>query len=167
MTEQIAGFFSGIPSHWITLCLATLPIIELRGSIPWAIFAGGMSWQGAFIWSVIGNFIPVIPILLLLEPIANYLRRWRFLDRFFNWLFARTRRKGKMVERYEVLGLILLVAIPLPGTGAWTGALAAFVFGVHFRLSLPSITAGILIAGILVTSLMVGGSTATKAIFGL
>ncbi|TKJ41849.1 ligand-binding protein SH3 [candidate division LCP-89 bacterium B3_LCP] len=167
MAEQVAAFFSGIPSHWIALSLASLPILELRGSIPWAILAGGMSWQGAFVWSVIGNFIPVIPILLLLEPSANYLRRWVIFDKFFNWLFARTRRKGKLIERYEALGLLLFVATPLPGTGAWTGALAAFVFGVRFRLSLPIITLGILLAGIIVTSVVVGGSTATKALLGV
>lgn len=167
MAEQIADALAGIPSHWIACCLAMLPILELRGSIPWAILAGGMNWQDAFLWSVIGNFVPVIPILLLLEPVANLLRRWPIFDRFFEWLFARTRRKGKIVERYEALGLILFVGIPLPGTGAWTGALAAFVFGVRFRLALPAITLGILIAGTIVTSAVMGGSSAVRAIFGL
>ena len=167
MAEQIASYLSGIPAHWTTFFLAMLPILELRGSIPWAILAGGMHWQDAFIWSLIGNFVPIIPILLLLEPVSNYLRRWKLLDRFFDWLFARTRRKGKMVEKYETLGLILLVAIPRPGTGAWTGALAAFVFGVRFRLALPAIIIGVIIAGTLVTSIVMGGSTAVKAIFGL
>lgn len=166
MAEQVAAWFSGIPSNWITLCLAMMPILELRGSIPWAILLGGMSWQSAFIWSVIGNFIPVIPILLLLEPTANFMRRWKLFDRFFDWLFARTRRKGKMIEKYEALGLLLFVATPLPGTGAWTGALAAFVFGIRFGLSLPVITLGILLAGTIVTSIVVGGSTATRAILG-
>lgn len=167
MADQIAGFFAGIPSQWITLCLAMLPILELRGAIPWAILAGSMSWQDAVLWSVIGNFIPVVPILLLLEPTANYFRRWRFFDRFFIWLFARTRRKGKIVERYAALGLILFVGIPLPGTGAWTGALAAFIFGIRFQLALPAITVGILTAAVIVTSVVVGGSAATKAILGL
>ena len=167
MAEQIAAFFAGIPSQWITLCLATLPILELRGSIPWAILGGGLSWQDAFLWSAIGNFIPVIPILLFLEPAANFLRRWKIFDRFFEWLFARTRRKGKIIERYEALGLILFVGTPLPVTGAWTGALAAFIFGIRFGLSLPAIALGILMAGTIVTSVVMGGSSALRAIFGL
>ncbi len=167
MAEQIANYLSGIPAHWTTFFLAMLPILELRGSIPWAILVGGMHWQDAFIWSLFGNFVPIVPILLLLEPVSNFLSRWKLLDRFFTWLFARTRRKGKMVEKYETLGLILLVAIPLPGTGAWTGALAAFVFGVRFRLALPAIIIGVIIAGTLVTSIVMGGSTAARAILGL
>ncbi len=144
-----------------------LPVLELRGAIPWAMLAGGMSWQSALTWALLGNFVPIIPLLLLLEPVSNWLRRWKLMDRFFEWLFARTRRKGKIVERFEFIGLILLVAIPLPGTGAWTGALAAFVFGVRFRLALPAIIIGVIIAGILVTSIVLGGSTAVRAIFAL
>ncbi len=162
MAEQVAELLHGIPSHWITFFLAMMPVLELRGSIPWAILMGGMSWQGAFAWSVLGNFVPVVPLLLLLDPLADYFRRWKLLDRLFTWLFARTRKKGRIVERFEFLGLILLVAIPLPGTGAWTGALAAFVFGVRFRVALPAIIIGVIIAGILVTSAVVGGSSAVK-----
>lgn len=167
MADQLADFLTGIPSRWVVLCLAMLPILELRGAIPWAIWGSGLSWQDAFLWAAIGNFIPVIPILLLLEPCANFLRRWRLFDRFFEWLFARTRRKGKWIEKYEALGLLFFVGIPLPGTGAWTGALAAFIFGIRFKLSLPAITLGILLAGVIVTSVVMGGSTLFKAIFGL
>lgn len=167
MAEHIAEFFRGIPPNWITFLLAMSPILELRGAIPWAILAGGMNWQSAYIWSVLGNFVPIIPILLLLDPLAAFFRKWTLLDRFFNWLFARTRRKGKIVERFEFFGLILLVAVPLPGTGAWTGALAAFVFGVRFWLALPAVVLGVLIAGALVTSAVLGGSTAVNAILGL
>lgn len=167
MAEQIAGFLSGIPSGWVTFSLAMLPILELRGAIPWAILACGMPWQEAFFWSILGNLVPIIPILLLMEPVANFLRRWQILDRFLEWLFARTRRKGKLIEKYEALGLMLFVAIPLPGTGAWTGALAAFVFGVRFRLALAAIALGVVIAGILVTGIVTGGSSAVRAIFAL
>ncbi len=167
MAEHVAEFFTGIPSHWITFFMAMLPVLELRGSIPWAMLVAGLPWQGAFTWSILGNFVPIVPILLFLEPASNFLRRWKFFDRFFTWLFTRTRRKGKIVERFEFLGLIILVAIPLPGTGAWTGALAAFVFGVRFRLALPAIVIGVLIAGVLVTSMVAGGSTAVEAIIGL
>jgi len=167
MAEHVAEFLGNIPAHWVTFILAMMPILELRGSIPWALLAGGMTWQSSLFWSLMGNFVPVVPLLLLLDPVANICRRWTLLDRFFAWLFARTRRKGKIVERFEFLGLIILVAIPLPGTGAWTGAMAAFVFGVRFWLALPAILIGVIIAGVLVTSIVMGGSTAVQAIFGL
>lgn len=140
----------------ITLVLAALPISELRGAIPYAIFEGGMSWQEAYIIAVIGNFIPVIPILLLLESVSNYLMRYSIFNRFFTWLFARTRRKGRLVERFEAIGLVLFVAVPLPVTGAWTGCVAAFIFKVPMKYAIPAVLLGIMIAGTVVTLASLG-----------
>jgi len=154
--DKLLAALSGSPHALTTFVLAMLPVSELRGAIPYAMTVGGMPWQQAFIISVIGNFVPVIPILLLLGPVSEYLRRWPVFDRFFDWLFERTRRKGKLIERFEALGVCLFVAIPLPMTGAWTGAAAAFVFGVRHRLAIPAIAAGILIAGVIVTLVVTG-----------
>ena len=147
---------SDIPSELSTILIAMLPISELRGAIPYALGCG-MSWQQAYFWAVLGNFIPVIPLLLFLEPISSFLgSRYLICHRFFQWLFARTRRRGQVVERYEALGLIIFVAIPLPVTGAWTGTVAAFLFGVRFRYSLPAVLLGILLAGTVVTLASLG-----------
>ena len=140
----------------ITLVLAALPVSELRGAIPYAIVAGGMSWQEAYIIAVIGNFIPVIPLLFLLESVSNYLMRYRLFNRFFTWLFERTRRKGRLVERFEAVGLVLFVAVPLPVTGAWTGCVAAFIFKVPLRYAIPAVLLGIMIAGTVVTLASLG-----------
>ena len=138
------------------MLIAMLPISELRGAIPYALSCG-MSWQQAYVWSVVGNFIPVIPLLLFLEPVSELLsRRYPRWRRFFNWLFVRTRRRGRLVERYEALGLVLFVGIPLPVTGAWTGTVAAFLFGVRFKYALPAIILGILLAGTVVTLASLG-----------
>jgi uncharacterized membrane protein len=154
--DKFLAALSGSPHALTTFLLAMAPISELRGAIPYAMTVGGMPWQQAFVISVIGNFVPVIPILLLIGPVSQWTRRWPVCDRFFNWLFARTRRKGKVIERFEALGVCLFVAIPLPMTGAWTGAAAAFVFGVRPRLAVPAIAAGILIAGVIVTLVVTG-----------
>jgi len=140
----------------VTVIIASLPVSELRGAIPYALAAGGMSWKEAYVLAVVGNFIPVVPILLLLESVSTWLMRFPLGERFFNWLFARTRRRGKLIERFEVLGLMLFVAIPLPVTGAWTGCVAAFLFKVRLRLAIPSILAGIMIAGVIVTLASLG-----------
>jgi uncharacterized membrane protein len=138
------------------MCIAMLPVSELRGAIPYAL-SSGLSWQQSYFWAVVGNFIPVIPLLLFLGPLSSALsRRFLFWRRFFDWLFARTRRRGKVVERYEALGLVLFVAIPLPVTGAWTGTVAAFLFGVRFKYALPAIVFGILLAGTVVTLASLG-----------
>ncbi len=151
MVDRLLEWLSGTSHELITFTLSMLPISELRGAIPYAITVGEMSWQKAYAISVVGNFLPVIPIVLLIGPISEYMRRWPTFDRFFDWLFARTRRKGKLIERFEVLGLVLFVAIPLPVTGAWTGSLAAFLFGVRKAVAFPAILGGILIAGVVVT----------------
>lgn len=133
------------------ILLAMIPFGELRASIPIAIGVYDMSIAQAFVLSVIGNMLPVVPLLLFLDPVSNWLRRYSIFDRFFNWLFARTRRHSERMEKYGALGLTPFVAIPLPVTGAWTGCAAAFVFGIRFRYAFPTILAGVIIAGIIVT----------------
>lgn len=150
MVDGIIRLLSGLPEEVVAFVVSALPIAELRGGIPVAL-SMGIEWREALLICAAGNFLPVIPILYLLGPLEGVLRRWPPMDRFLTRLFARTRRKGKLVERYEALGLIAFVAIPLPVTGAWTGALAAHLFGVRPRYAIPAIVCGILIAGIVVT----------------
>ncbi|MFH1312174.1 MAG: small multi-drug export protein [Candidatus Eisenbacteria bacterium] len=146
------SWFASLPKELVIFVMAMLPILELRGAIPWAFkFASDLPLATIYLTAVLGNFVPVIPILLLLEPVSRFLRKAPIFDRFFTWLFARTRRRGKLVEKYEAIGLTLFVAIPLPVTGAWTGAVAAFVFGVRTRWAAVCIALGVLIAGGVVT----------------
>ncbi|MCF7810200.1 small multi-drug export protein [bacterium] len=151
MTEQIAGLFIGLPKEAVTLLLAMLPVTELRGSIPWATFALDMPWYQAYLWSIIGNFLPVPIILKFLRKAEHILSRWEFFELFFQWLYSRTQRRGRVIEKYRALGLIMFVAIPLPITGAWTGSVAAHIFGIKFWRALICIAAGICVAGIVVT----------------
>ncbi len=156
MVDKLLALLAGSSAELITAVLAMLPVSELPGAIPYAVGVAGMSWQKAYVIAVIANFIPVIPIFYLIGPVSDYLRKVPLFDRFFTWLFARARRKGKLIERFEILGLVLFVAIPLPVTGAWTGTIAAFVFGVKKRVALPSIFLGICIAGVVVTLAVTG-----------
>jgi len=156
MLTDLWNALAGMPAEIITMIIGALPVSEVRGAIPIGITLGGLSWQTAFLFGALGNALPVIPLLLGLEPISNWLRRWDIWDRFFNWLFERTRRRGKLVERYEALGLMLFVSIPLPVTGAWTGCAAAFIFGIRTKLALPMVLLGILIASTVVTLATMG-----------
>ncbi|NYT00435.1 MAG: small multi-drug export protein [Methanocellales archaeon] len=142
---------------WISVILvAAMPISELRGAIPVAMMYGFDPWT-AYILSVIGNLIPVIPLLLWLEPVSNKLRRYNSWDRFFDWLFKRThRRHSEYFEKYGTIALSLFVAIPLPVTGAWTGCAAAFVFGIKFRHAFPAIILGVMVAGVIVALTSLG-----------
>lgn len=136
--------------------IAMLPISELRGAIPFA-YHVGFPWYYAYLLGVIGNLLPVPFILLFLNAIIPVLCRIKLLDRLIHWFFARTRRKGKLVERYEWFGLMVFVAIPLPVTGAWTGAILAVLLGLKFRYAFSSIGAGVLVAGAIVTAATVLG----------
>lgn len=156
MLEHLLEAWQGLPKELIAFLISMLPIAELRGGLPVAVLQLDLPIWRAYWICVAGNFLPMIPLVFLLDPIATYLRRWKLFDRFFEWLFARTRRRGKVVERYEALGLILFVAIPLPVTGGWTGAAAAYVFGVRPRLAIPAILMGILIAGGIVLAAIQG-----------
>jgi uncharacterized membrane protein len=136
-----------------------IPIVELRGALPVACFIYHMPIMEAFTISVIGNLIPVPFILLLFEPVKNFLVRYKTWDRFFNWLFARTRRHAtKKIERFELFGLALFVSVPLPVTGAWTGSLVSYLFGFSPRRGFIAILAGVLLAGIIVSVICLTGN---------
>ncbi len=155
---QLIELFSSVP-HWLsTILLSATPISELRGAIPIAIGVYGMDPVETYILAVIGNMLPVIPLLLFLDPVSTYLRRFKIGDMFFSWLFTRTHHKhSERFEKYGTFALTIFVAIPLPVTGAWTGCAAAFVFGIKFRHALLAISAGVMIAGVIVTAFTLGG----------
>ena len=133
------------------LALAASPISELRGAIPLAILGFHLPWYYALPIAVVGNLLPVPVILLFVERVTRLLSKVAFFERILNRLFASTRRRGRVIEKYERIGLALFVAVPLPVTGAWTGSLAAVLLGLPFRQSLLSIVADVIIAGVIVT----------------
>ena len=122
-------------------CMSMVPVVELRGAIPLGV-AAGLHPLAAAAAAVLGNMVPVPFILLLLRQVFALLRR-------VPWL-------GEKVEKYRLLGLMLLVAVPLPGTGAWTGALVAVMLDIRFRNALPAIALGVLAAGAVVTAATCG-----------
>jgi len=138
--------------------IAMSPIFELRGSIPMALGAFHLPVWSAFLISVLGNIVPIVFILLLLESVSSCLSRHsRLFSRFFTWLFERTRKKhAKTFEYGRDLALMIFVAVPIPFTGAWTGALCAFVFGIPFKRAFPAIAGGVIIAGVIVTLTTLG-----------
>ncbi len=152
-TDPIIDFLVNFPDWLSTILIAMLPIFELRGSLPIALGTLKMPLWQAFLFSIIGNMIPVPIILLLLRRVVKFANRFSIGRKFFDHLFERTRRKtGKKIERYEAVALIMFVAIPLPITGAWTGAFAAWMFDIEFKKAIFYIFLGVLIAGVIVTT---------------
>lgn len=147
-----------LPPELTTLLVSAMPISELRGAIPLAIGVFKLPPAWALFWAVLGNLLPVPFILMALGPMSTWLMRISpIARRFFTWLFARTRRKhSRAFEIYRDLALMIFVAIPLPLTGAWSGAVAAHVFGIQPRTAFACIAAGVLIASIVVTLATLG-----------
>lgn len=149
-----------IPTElWHVFFASMLPLTELRGSIPLGIGLYHLDPVITLLVALLGNIVPVILILLWLEPITKWLRSVSpLLDKFFTWLFAHTyRRHSTKFDRWGSLALMLFVAVPLPVTGGWTGAFLAYLFGIKLKYALPNIFVGLAIAGGLVTLITLGG----------
>ncbi|MFA5362716.1 MAG: small multi-drug export protein [Candidatus Omnitrophota bacterium] len=149
MLHSLVDFFAGLPKESVVMIMGALPISELRGAIPLGLYFG-MPLFKSFWLAVLGNIIPVVPALFLFEPVSGQLRKIRLWRKFFDWLFERTRKNSDSVQKYEALGLVIFVAIPLPMTGAWSGVVAASLFKIRFRYAFPAIVLGVLIAGLIV-----------------
>lgn len=153
----------------ITL-VSLLPIVELRGAIPVGHVLVPNPTPGEtlsrpnllraariYFWAVLGNMIPVPFILLLLGPVSRFCMRIPLGKRFFDWLFERTRRKTAGLEKYKFFALAVFVAVPLPVTGAWTGAVAGWLIGMPFWSAFFSTLIGVCIAGVVITALSLLG----------
>ena len=139
----------------LTFGTAMVPVLELRGAIPLGV-AAGLPPLTACAAAILGNIVPVPFIMLLVRRVFRWLRKTAFLGPKIDWLERRAHLKGRMVRKYRLPGLIILVAIPLPGTGAWTGALVAALLDIRMRHALPAIFLGVVIAGAIVTTLTYG-----------
>ena len=139
-----------------TMLVSMIPIVELRGGLPFGV-AMGLPYYLAFPAAVIGNLIPTPFIIVYIRRVFLILRRYfPRMNGFIDRLEKKAHLKGDKVTRYKYLGLMIFVAIPLPGTGGWTGALAAAFLDMPLRKAMPSILLGVLIAGFLVTGITYG-----------
>lgn len=139
----------------MTFFMAMAPVLELRGALPVGV-AAGLSVPAATVIAIIGNMVPVPFILLLLRRVFAWLRSFPKLGGLIDRLERRAHLKGETVKKYRALGLFILVAIPLPGTGAWTGALVASVLDMRLKTAMPSIFAGVCVAGVIVALVTTG-----------
>lgn len=159
MSEALIGWFmtnlgGKVGKEAIIFIISMVPILELRGGL----LAAGPALLNVPMWTaipvcIIGNLIPIPFILLLITPIFNWMKGTKHLKPFVERMEARAMKKSDQIEKYEFWGLLLFVGIPLPGTGAWTGALIASLVGVKFRKAFPAIVCGVLLASMIMTIL--------------
>ncbi len=145
-------------TYLLTLLLGIIPVSELRGAIPYAYLNGIPLWL-SFILGVLANAMVPFIAFLFFATLHKLLDNWAFYHRIFEKTIERARRKvGEKVSKYGLLGLMLFVAVPLPVTGAWTGTLGAWVLGLDRKKSILFILLGVLIAGLVVTTVVFTGA---------
>lgn len=164
---NFVDLFAGIPNEVATMLIATLPIAELRVSIPLAIGVYKMSVLSAMFYSIVGNMLSTVFILLLLPKLHNWLIRQKFLGALLSKSLKRAKDKfNASSHKFGIeLALALFVGIPLPMTGAWTGALIAFILNLPFKKSLPIIFLGVCMASVIVTMVTLGAGGVLRWLF--
>ena len=158
MVEAIKSFFlETVGEELCVFFCSLLPIIECRGAIPLG-FALGLPWWQTFLLSAAGNILPVPFILLFIRAILNYLTKSKIKPfyRFGNWLEEKVEKHKGTIERYSYMGVLIFVAVPFPGTGAWTGTLIASVLKLDPKKSFLAALGGVLIASTIMTVLSAG-----------
>ena len=147
---------SGGGKFCFTVLVSMIPVVELRGGIPFGVSLG-LSVPAAYLAAVIGNLLPIPFIIVYIRRVFRWLRKsLPRLDRMVDALERKAHLKGRIITRYKYLGLTLFVAIPLPGTGAWTGALAAAFLDMPLRRAMPAVILGVLTAGVVISVLTFG-----------
>ena len=132
-----------------TLVTAMMPILEIRGAIPVGVASGLDPWL-AFAVGFVGNMLPIPILILLTRKIIEWLKKHNMLVKLTAWLENEGSKGAQKVQKYSFWGLFILVAIPLPGTGAWTGALVASLLDMRLKRALPAIAMGVAVAGLIV-----------------
>ena len=160
MVEQIVDAIMGflqdkVPEELIAFLISLCPVLECRGGMIAARLME-IPFVKAFLICYLGNMIPIPFIILFIRKIFDFLRRYKFFEKIILKLEAKTEKNKEKVLRYESWGILLFVAIPLPGTGGWTGALMAGLLDMRFKRSLPIIALGVLIAGFIMSAVTYG-----------
>ena len=152
MAETLTQFFQGLglSNEVVIFIISMLPVVELRGGIIMAALLG-MKWYVAVPICIVGNLLPIPLVLKFVRRILDFLKKSKHLKKIIEWFEERTKNKGKNIENGWLAGLIVFVGIPLPGTGAWTGSLAADLSRIDFKKSMFAVTVGVLIAAAIVT----------------
>ena len=157
MHQLIIAYFSHFPRELAVFLIAVIPVTELRVALPLAYKVYGLSAFWSWFYSVLGTFFTMVIVVLALDPIVRILSKdIKFFEKFFHWLFEHTRKRhGKKMEEYEEWAIFILAATPIPLIGGMTGALAAFIFNIPLKKSVPLLLIGTMVSGAIILGLTV------------
>ena len=160
--QQLFQTLSFAGTETALFIISMIPIVELRGAVPLGA-AMGLSWPVTLLVSVVGNMVPVPFIIIFGKHLFAWLKKTRMFSKMMHAYENRLMKKATKVMKYSAIGLCLFVAVPLPGTGAWSGAAIAVLLDMRLKYALPSIALGVLISGLIMTL----GSYGVIHLFGL
>jgi uncharacterized membrane protein len=148
----------------ITFILGTLPLGEARFAIPWGMTFGNLTPAEAYFWGSFGNLIAITIAILLMDPIVNFLRKnYTFFDKLLEKIFHKTRhRHSASFLRFGALFLVIFIAIPIPGSGGYSGVLIAWLFGVNKKVAMILVSIGVLISGLTILGITTGALAFAK-----
>lgn len=155
VNEMMAFLQNKIPEELVAFVISLFPVLECRGGMIAARLME-IPFVTAFLICYVGNMLPIPFIILFIRKIFDFLRRFKFFEKIIVKLEAKTDKNKDKILKYKSWGLLLFVAIPLPGTGGWTGALMAALLDIRFKRALPIIALGVLIAGFIMSALTYG-----------
>ncbi|NLK98520.1 MAG: small multi-drug export protein [Epulopiscium sp.] len=144
-----------ISTEWMTLIISAIPILEQKAAIPYGIIQGIGFWE-VYILTLIGAILPCPIIILFVNKSFEILKNIRWIRPIIEWIESRTMKKSESIVKYELLGLFLFVAIPLPGTGVWTGSLAASLLHLEFKKAFLAVSSGAAVSGLIIAILSYG-----------
>jgi uncharacterized membrane protein len=152
----LVNLLQGLPKELIVFLISAMPVIEVRGAVPIALAYFKLPVMTTLLLCILGSILPVFFILWFLNTLTERLRKINLFDKFFEWLFHRTRSRSKIIEDFELVGLTLFVAIPFPGTGVWTGCVAAYLLGLPWIPTFICAAVGTTIASLIMWAASVG-----------
>lgn len=155
LVEFFIELFGGINKELVIFIISLMPILELRGGLLAATLLD-VEFVRAAIICILGNVLPIPFVLLFLKYILKVLSKWKFTTKIVNWLEKKVHDKREQIDKYGYFGLVLFVGIPLPGTGAWTGALLAVMLDLNRKKSFICILLGVLMAAVIMSILSYG-----------
>lgn len=155
LVDFFINIFQGINKDFIIFVISLMPILELRGGLLAASLLH-IKYTKALIICILGNILPIPFVLLFLKLILNLLGKWNLTKKVVNWLEKKVEKNREQIDKYGYLGLIIFVGIPLPGTGAWTGALISVMLGLDKKKSFICILLGVILASIIMSILSYG-----------
>lgn len=153
--SMVELFATKIPNELTVFVISLFPVLELRGGLIAARLLE-MDALKAFLYCFLGNMVPIPFILLFIRKIFDWMRKWKHMGKIIAKMEKKAEKHRPTIEKYGIWGLFILVAIPLPGTGGWTGALVAAVMDLRMRRALPAIALGVFAAGLIVGGISFG-----------